>query len=243
MLSVANGELITKEDLSLIPTPEWTETWHPVPHREVYDLAQYELGEFDIDVEGQAFVKKEGKQLWLQFLVGPEGLPSDIRLPPDDVQYSLVMVNSHDKSKPLMGVAGASVFVCSNGVFTGDYQVRRKHTGRINPHEVIHELVGKWTENLWQVTDTQERLKNHRISEASAALHICNLAEAGAVAGCDIVPAMQRFREPEYPEFLPWRDTGWGLLNALNSSDKFQGLGPETQTKRLQAFHEELVPA
>lgn len=137
--TLTGSRLVTLKELEAIPTPERTETWKPVPHIVVPRLIDSMVDERSwsfVDPENryQFAVSKEGDKLFGVTKVVIPGV--DVG---DEFQMAIGFRNSHDKTLALRIAVGASVFVCDNLIITGDMQVRRIHTGGIDPEKRLCE--------------------------------------------------------------------------------------------------------
>lgn len=116
------------QELIDIPVPRATDTYSPVPHKELIAEIYKTLKNNGLDIHSKSFRgNRAGTQLVGTFDLTETG-------PDQDIGYRLTFRNSYDKSMSVGFFAGAVVKVCSNGlmVSTGDSKVFvRKHTGAV----------------------------------------------------------------------------------------------------------------
>jgi len=124
MLLHCGGELVTREQVDLVYKPEATNTYQPVAHGQVVDLAKeivdYRLG-YKLRSE-QYGLNQEGMQFFfaLTYDTGTEQ------------GFTIAGRNSYNKTLKVAYVGGARVFVCDNLALSGDAMfVQRKHTKNV----------------------------------------------------------------------------------------------------------------
>lgn len=118
------GELVTREQVELVYRPEATNTYHPVGHGQIIDMAKevvdYRLG-YKIRSE-QYGLNKDGMQLFFAITYDTE----------TESGFTIAGRNSYDKSLSAAFVGGTRVFVCDNLALRGDsFKVQRKHTKNV----------------------------------------------------------------------------------------------------------------
>jgi len=125
MMLHCGGELVTREQLDLVWKPEATQTYQPIAHGEVVDLAKeivdYRLG-YKLRSE-QYGLNKDGAQFFfaLTYDTGES-----------EAGFTIAGRNSYDKTLKVAYVGGARVFVCDNLALRGDaLHVQRKHTKNV----------------------------------------------------------------------------------------------------------------
>jgi hypothetical protein len=126
LLLHCGANLVERDEVYGIQTPEPTSTWYPLPHREVLGevTIQLDQGKFQIVSEQDALSHKGARYFGTLAIAH---VPGEQEVKPD---YGFVvgLRNSHDKSYPAGLVAGTQVFVCDNLCFSGEIKISRKHT-------------------------------------------------------------------------------------------------------------------
>ena len=122
LLSHVDTDLVTRDQLAVITTPEPTRTWRPIPHIELIEKLQQALWESRIGIREEKFaLRHDGSTLFGVLQLAYKDTP--------DGQAALGIRTSNDKSMSIQICAGLSVFVCDNLVFRGDLiALNRKHT-------------------------------------------------------------------------------------------------------------------
>src|SRR5713226_66490 len=112
---------ITREQLSLIPTPEGTSTHHPLAHHSIVEALLEALAFRHIGVVRDEYaVSNDGMKMFGVL---------DLETGFDGCRFSIGIRNANDKSMRLALTVGYRVFVCDNMMFQGDFTpVLAKHS-------------------------------------------------------------------------------------------------------------------
>ena len=123
MLLTDNGAWsASRADLTHVPVPAGTSSYTPVPHETFLQAIHVQLPAFRLTCETeQLALARDGKQMFgvLSCTNGTE--ERGLRL-------AIGFRNSYDKSLSCGLVAGLRVVVCSNLCFSGEVEMRRRHT-------------------------------------------------------------------------------------------------------------------
>jgi hypothetical protein len=212
LVSHVDTDLVTRAELALIPAPEPTATWRPIPHIELVETLQDVLRRNQIAIREERFaLRHDGSTLF-----GVLQLAYEDTL---DGQAAMGLRTSNDKSMSIQICAGLSVFVCDNLVFRGDLiALNRKHTSALNLKSEISGAVLRFRDHFGRLTGEIERLK-HRELDATAAKALMHDVFAQGLMPLRFLPEVSRaYFEPQVPEFEP--RTAWSLHNAFTASAK-----------------------
>lgn len=132
----------------------------------------------------------------------------------------------------LLGVSGARVFVCSNGVINGEFVFGHKHTNRVELATTIQEGLGRWREQQQVLGEMVTGLRAREITDQEAMLALVRGARAGVFAWSQAGKVDQEWREPRYEEFAP--RNAWSLYNAVTEVAK--SWSPRNVEKGLRDF-------
>jgi hypothetical protein len=208
---------LTRAELALVPSPQSTATHQVVPHVEIVNALEEQLGFRHISIASEEYaITKDGKNFF-----GVMVLDSGF----DGHQFALGVRNSHSKQFRLSIVVGLRIFVCSNLCFAGDFNiVMAKHSKNFSlknsisigideaqrGFEPMQMQVEAWKEKL--ITDELAKLiifKAFIEDELDAPKHLAK-------------EVWKNWREPQHDEFRP--RTAYSLQNAFTSS--FKALDP-----------------
>ena len=211
-LLLSHGErTLTRQELSLIPTPAPTSTWRPVSHSLVADLAVDESSRRGWHIVSEDYgIGSEGSKMFGVLRFSPEGR--------NDFTRALGVRNSHDKSLAVGITAGISVLVCSNLAFGGEEVVHRRHTSGIELDGLVHGVFDRMEESFIRLERNAYSLRLKAISIDDARRITVVAAEMKATPSCDILTVLDEFRKPRHEEFKD--RTRWSLLNAFTETAK-----------------------
>ena len=133
LLAHCGTNKIGREELRLVPTPDGTESHHPLPHHSIVEALVETLAFRHIAVVRDEYaVSEDGMRMF-----GVLDLETSI----EGCRFSIGIRNSNDKSMRLAMTVGYRVFVCDNMAFHGDFTpVLAKHTKHFN----LIDAVSSW---------------------------------------------------------------------------------------------------
>lgn len=212
LLSHVDTDLVTREQLALIPAPQATATWHPIPHIELIDTLQRALSRNQITIREEKFaLRHDGSTL---FGVLQLGYADTL-----DGQAAMGICTSNDKSMSIQICAGLSVFVCDNLVFRGDLiALNRKHTSGLNLRTELATAVLRFQDHFGRLTVEVENLKHHQLDAVQAKALIHDVFARGLMPLRFLPDVSRAYFEPHVEDFVP--RTAWSLHNAFTASAK-----------------------
>jgi hypothetical protein len=210
--SDTNGKL-TRQELALVPSPQSTTTHQVIPHIEIVDALQEQLGFRHIAVTGEEYaVTKDG----LDFF-GCMTLDQGY----DGHSFALAVRNSHAKRFRLSIVVGVRIFCCSNLAFSGDFDVvLAKHSKNFRLKDAISIGIDEAQRGFAPMQARVERWQSIQMTDDEARLHIFRaFIEDQLQAPKHLAKEVwKNWLTPEHQEFLP--RTAYSLNNAFTSSFK-----------------------
>lgn len=127
-------ERVTRNEIMAIPAPEYTKTWHPVPHKMVIEALDTVIESQGIGLISETYsVKNQGRNVFGTWTldIGLDGLDG----PGSKVQIGFR--NSLMKTFAVGICSGTFVMVCSNMCFSGEFIEFRKHTSGLDFDELL----------------------------------------------------------------------------------------------------------
>ena len=231
LLMHCGGSEVTRDDIANAPTPERTNTWVPVAHSRLLELAQS-----TIESQGYA-VTNEAHGLWgegaryfgLMELAGGHAA--------DDYQLVLGLRNSHDKTFPASLALGSQVLVCDNLSFFGEVVLTRRHTRFIERDlpGIVTQAVGRLSEMRTQQADRIDAYKQKRIQDRTAHDLMVRAVDSRVIPVTQLPLVVKEWREPSHDKFTENGRSVWRLFNAFTESFKSRSL--EMLPRRSQALH------
>ena len=137
-------------------------------------------------------------------------------------EYSLGARHSNSQAFAASVVSGARIFVCDNGMITGDEVLKRKHTTGLEIYSLAKEAVDLWLNRSRDTVQTFERLAEFDLSgkagEARVNATLIGMGEAGAVGWGKIGSILREWRAPRHDAWKP--RNGWSLYNCVTEIGK-----------------------
>src|SRR5437899_8411695 len=122
LIAHCDTNMVSREQLAAIPTPEGTDTFRPVPHTELVMSIEAILETKGISITKEQFaVRADGSRLFATFDLSLEGIAGSCG--------ALGMRTGNDRTMTLQMLTGLRIFVCDNMAFSGDQiDLTRKQT-------------------------------------------------------------------------------------------------------------------
>lgn len=225
---------ITRQELALVPTPDATDTFRPVPHHSIVETLAETLSYRHINVvEDEYVISDDGMKMFGLLKLDATFL---------DVRFSIGIRNAHDKSMRLGLVAGYSVMVCSNMAFNGEFHpVLAKHSKHFNLEDALTLGVDRIQRGWKPLQAEMEHRRTFEITDDQARLMIYEAFVSNRFPIKLLKPVHSEFFEPSYEEFKP--KTLWSLENAFTHTFKQLKPIPQFQaTSKLGTFIKNVTP-
>lgn len=222
LLAHGGSSKITREELKVIPTPEGSATYQPLPHFEIVEALVETLAFRQISVVREEYaVSGDGMKMFGVL---------DLETTFDGCRFSVGVRNSNDKSMRLALTVGYRVLVCDNMAFNGDFTpVLAKHTKHMSLVDILSVGVDRMQRNFEPMRKQVEAWKATRLSDEAAKLVIYQAFVEGELDAAKHLARRvhDRYFDPQVEEFAP--RTVWSLSNAFTSA--FKDLDPIPQFK------------
>ncbi len=208
------GQIVTRDDLALVPVPEATDSYIPVPHHNLADtlstIGRDILKGFTLSNEQYALAR-EGQQMF-----GVLAFRNDHV----ELGLSIGFRNSYDKSMAIGIAVGAEVFVCDNLALTGDITIMRKHTVNVwsSLENIAISTLYRSQQNFRKIVEDSETLKGRMIDDSEAFKMIGLLFGHGILTPRQLPVVNKEWLNPSYDDFRP--RTMWSFYNACTEALK-----------------------
>jgi hypothetical protein len=208
------GQLVTKDELSLVAMPEATESYIPVSHNHLADtlstIGRDILQGFQLEIEQYA-TARGGEQMFGVLVF--KSYHSELAL-------SIGFRNSYDKSMAIGIAIGANVLVCDNLAFTGEITVLKKHTGNVwaSLEDTAISALYRSQKNFQRIVEDSEVLKRQEISDDEAFKMIGLLFGHNVLTPRQITLVKKGWLKPSYDNFKP-RNL-WSFYNTCTDALK-----------------------
>jgi Domain of unknown function (DUF932) len=232
LLAHCGSNKINREELRLVPTPEPTESHHPLAHHEIVEALIDTLAFRHISVVRDEYaVSQDGMRMFGVL---------DLEAAFEGCRFSIGIRNSNDKSMRLAMTVGYRVFVCDNMSFQGDFSpVLAKHTKHFSLIDAVSVGVDRMQRNFEPMRRQITAWKETLVSDDQAKLVIYRAFVEDALDAPKHLARLVHdlYFNPQFEEFAP--RTRWSLANSFTSA--FKELDPIPQfraTAKLGPFLE-----
>ena len=212
LISHVDTDIVTRQELLAIPTPEPTATWRPIPHVELVDMLDRVLNHFSMHIREEQFaLRRDGSVLFgvLQLAWGET----------QDGVAALGLRTANNKTMSLQICAGLSVFVCDNMCFRGDMiALKRKHTARLNLKEELTGALIRFQDHFVRLTDEIKGLKERWIADMEAKALMHDVFTQGLMPVRLLPDVSNQYFEPTIEAFEA--RNAWSLHNAFTGAAK-----------------------
>lgn len=218
LVAHVDTNVVTREQLALIPVPAETDTFKPQPHVTLIEMVQACLEHKGISIVKEQFaVRSDGSKLFATFDLSLAGIS-------EATCGSLGLRTGIDRSMRTQMITGMRVFVCDNMAFSGDEIIlNRKHTkGWGDPLPQILEAIGRFQVRyatlLTEITSLASMILAD--GDAKALIHDAFMAEVMPIRFMPNVS--EAYFKPTIPDWEP--RTAWSLHNAFTGIMKEMNL-------------------
>ena len=223
----------TRPELSEVPLPSGTSSYTPVPHETFLQGIHVQLPAFGLKVDTeQLALAREGKQMF--------GVLSCTNGHDDrGLRLAIGLRNSYDRSLSCGLVAGLRVVVCSNLCFSGEVEMRRRHTSNVlrDLPSCIDTMMSDLKSLHIRQLEQADRLKSARLdTDADAHDLMMRAVRAKAFPASKLPRVIGEWDSPTHEEFEG--RTAWSLLNAFTEVQKRRGPSAQMDVGLMRVFSE-----
>jgi len=150
-----------KEILINTPIPQQTRTYKPVSHNQLIDLTLGSIEDAGFHLDKESYSSScDGQIANGKFTI------SNVR--DKDMQLQIGWQNSYNKQLTLKFAIGTKIFICQNGMVSGDHGTfKKKHVGEIQTFapSAITEYIKSSGEIFQRMQQEKDNMKNIEISK------------------------------------------------------------------------------
>lgn len=236
MLRVNNGKNYTDSELAnfeVIRPEKVSDRWKGIKHVDLVSCLERQM-----DFKGWSFqdrrisVDEKGSDMvgaWNLIIPEFEQMP--------DQTLSLGFIHSNNCKRSLRLVVGTEVFVCTNGLATGEVVLNKKHTVGLDLDFELDKALESYKVIAASIPDRVREMKERELS-MSQVDHILMEAGRKKLVGFPILGEVSK--EYLHPTFADnGSKTAWGLYNAFTYV--IQKLVPRRQLDLLVDFREHML--
>lgn len=212
LLSHVDTDLVGRDQLRLVPVPEPTRTWRPIPHIDLVESLERVLHQNQIAIHSEQFaLRRDGSTLF--------GVLQLIYENTSDGRAAMGIRTSNNKTMSIQICAGLSVFVCDNLVFRGDLiALNRKHTSGLDLLTELSNAVLRFQDHFGRLTGEIERLRARELTDGEAKALIHDIFVGGVLPVRFLPQVSETYFAPPFQEWAG--RNAWSLHNAFTSAAK-----------------------
>jgi len=117
-------DTIYRHNIKELTPPNETKTYKPVSHYEIQQMVFENIDKQSLMLRNEIYRKNK----WGDVLVQVYQFDNRTN---DFWGQQIAILNSYDKSRAVTIGIGANVYICMNGIVTGEYTYKRRHTGSV----------------------------------------------------------------------------------------------------------------
>ena len=230
MLCLHKGSIgVTREALQSVPTPPAIGRHLPIPHYELACTAVDRAKQFGLEITKEEWgLGSGGARLYgvLDFKPFP-----GLTLPPG-MAPSMGLRSSHDKS--------LAINICvGNGVFLGDFSVRKLHTTGFRLVQETDAAFRQFENRIGGIGIMVDGLQRRALTDTEAKALTVDAFRAGTMPWRYMPEVLDDYFEPKHQEFNP--RNAWSLYNAF--TDVVKQRNPNDQIRTFRSLNKTLVAA
>lgn len=209
LIAHCGTQKVGRDYLKLIPVPEETDTFKPIPHNVLIDRLEEALSFRHIRIQRDEYaVSGDGMKMF--------GL-LELNAEYEGVRFAIGLRNANDKSMRVGMVAGYRVFICDNMALSGDFKpMLAKHSKNFDLTESLAIGVDR-IQRQWQPLRERMDFMRSKVLPITTAQALIYRAFTEGKFPVRLLRSVHRhYFEPQHEEFKP--RTVWSLENAFTSA-------------------------
>lgn len=117
------NSLATKEEVFNAPIMNWADSYCPIPNAEIINAIENNIRQSGLQLKNEHFKVARTESGAIKGVIGGYDLFNG----DENLGQRLLFRNSYDKTMSFAFTCGSCVFICENGVVSGDYTNKRVH--------------------------------------------------------------------------------------------------------------------
>ena len=209
----------TEMDVRMVPVPDTTRTYTPMPHGDLIDLLEvqvkHHLPQYQV-ADKQFGLAREGQQLFgLMSLEPVHEREEHLSLREDRLDISIGFRNSYDKSMSIGVVGGAKVFICDNMMMHADaVQIMKRHTKNVLKEfdYMLYNSIPELQAQFVQMKDAKLALECIEVEHEQGYEFLGRMFGNKLLTPVQLSSAVEDWRTPTFETFKT--RNAWSLYNA-----------------------------
>lgn len=232
MIHVSKSERKTRKQLREIPVTEQgsrSDRWQGIQHGELADLMIRKVKDFEYEIAREMWYVNPAQTILIgEIDIAPAEM--DIKSLPskyvgDYTNFTLAVRHSNNSRHALTFLVGATVFICSNGIATGEVVHKRRHTKAFDLGTDIEDAIHLFQKSSRSLSSQIVEMADIKVSPDEVRILIMKVAEKGLIPWRNIEHVWAECVCPTHDLFS--NENLWGIFNCLTEKAKL--LGPQGQ--------------
>ena len=216
----------TEMDVRMVPVPEATRSYTPMPHGELIDTIEHQLKHHMPNyyiTSRQYGLAREGQQMFGMIslkkeIESPEEIDYvDVEIvnPDDKLDISIGFRNSYDKSMSVGVVGGAKVFICDNMMMSADaVKIMKRHTKNVIREfdYMLYTSIPELQNQFTHMVDAKAALEGIELDQEQGYEFLGRMFGHKLLTPVQMSSATDDWRKPVYDVFSP--RNAWSLYNS-----------------------------
>lgn len=238
-LSIYSGdEVVTRETLKALPTPQGTNSWRPVGFYDLVTAIDRQLAVRDIRITKEEYaLARENLRL---FGVLELAVPGANGFSGTDYTFAMGVRTSNDRSFSTSLIAGAKIFVCSNLAFSGEFvAMARKHTKAFDLNADVSRAIDRFQAHISTFGGKLDELREHTLDDVHAKAMLVDAKRGGYLPDRLFDQVLDTYLDPTPDMTDVAHRSQWGLFNAMTRAvNKLEPASRFQVTTQLGKFFE-----
>ena len=212
----------TEMDVRMVPVPEATRSYTPMPHGDLIDTIEVQLKHHlpQYNIHSKQFgLAREGQQMFgmisLKKERDPEYVDVEIVEPDDNLDLSIGFRNSYDKSMSVGVVGGGKVFICDNMMMNSDaVKIMKRHTKNVLREfdYMLYTSIPELQNQFVNIVNAKKQLSGVQIEHEQGYEFLGRMFGHKLLTPVQMSSAVEDWRSPNFEVFKD--RTAWSLYNA-----------------------------
>lgn len=218
----ARTPIVTEGNLRATVIPQHSKLYGAISHGEIIDTTRKELSTVGLRIKQEIYKSSIDGQI-------AQGIYHLTHSDDPEIGLMFAWANSYNKTMKFKCASGAHVFVCSNGMISGNLaNYSRKHFGKTALADAVHSIqkqLGDAHIHYRNLIATKEALKNIRLSKKDMSSLVGILYADKEILGLSQVGVIKREMDTPSFNYNADKDSAWAFYNhitlALKNSHPF----------------------
>jgi len=243
MLYTHGSTLLSRPQLHEVPVPERTDVsplWKGLNHGVLADTIIQQIEKVGLEVKQEMwYCNPKQTALFGAVDILAESVPGVKLDIGQDACFSLGVRHGNDGQYAVSFAVGGRVFVCSNGMFSGDFVLKHRHMRSLDLDEAVSDGIKKYINECGALEAFVNGMREVPLDNKDASYLIMRTAErlpgneqSGCLNWAHLRDIYENWIKPPHEEFSP--RTQWSLYNAFTEVGKT--LSPPRQMTMLKGL-------